>query len=296
MQSIARRGFTLIELLVVLAILGVLMALLVPAVQSVRHAAARTECSNNIRQLGLALHQYHGSRKTFPSGVTSAGPRELYARMTWHARLLPYLEQNAVWRSTIQAYERQPNPFADPPHPGLATPLVVFGCPSDDRIGSPQSTHLGLRVALTSYVGILGTDYRSRHGVLFENSRTRLSEITDGSSNTLMVAERPASADKWYGWWYAGVGQAGTGSLDMLLGTRERSLGDSYVWICPPGPYHFKPGTLNEQCDVFHFWSLHPGGSHFLFADGSVRFLAYDADPLLPALATRAGGEVTQPP
>jgi prepilin-type processing-associated H-X9-DG protein len=103
--------------------------------------------------------------------------------------------------------------------------------------------------------------------------------------------ERPPSADFWYGWWYAGYGQAGTGSADMLLGVRERNLGGPFVSDCPAGPYHFREGRADNQCDLFHFWSLHPGGAHFLFADGSVRFLAYSADAILPALATRAGGE-----
>src|SRR5205085_11528853 len=106
----------------------------------------------------------------------------------------------------------------------------------------------------------------------------------------------PPSADFLYGWWYAGVGQAGTGSLDMLLGLRERRIRNSGTSGCAYGPYHFAPGQFDNQCDVFHFWSPHPGGAHFLFADGSVHFLAYAAAPLLPALASRAGGESVQIP
>lgn len=82
----------------------------------------------------------------------------------------------------------------------------------------------------------------------------------------------------------------------MLLGVRERNRGGPYVASCPRGPYHFRPGRVNEQCDLFHFWSLHSGGAHFLFADGAVRFLAYSADPVLPAWATRAGGEMVAIP
>jgi len=104
------------------------------------------------------------------------------------------------------------------------------------------------------------------------------------------------SADFWYGWWYAGFGQRGTGSADLLLGVRERNVGGGYVSSCPPGPYHFQPGCVDQQCDLFHFWRLHPGGAHFLYADGSVHFLTYEADRVLPALATRAGGEVVELP
>ncbi|HET6575478.1 MAG TPA: H-X9-DG-CTERM domain-containing protein, partial [Fimbriiglobus sp.] len=93
----------------------------------------------------------------------------------------------------------------------------------------------------------------------------------------------------WFGWWYAGHGQEGTGSCDATLGAREMNYaGDGN---CPGGPYHFKDGRVGQRCDLFHFWSPHPGGAHFLFADGSVQFLRYDADSILPALATRAGGE-----
>ncbi len=286
------RGFTLLELLVVIAIIGILLALLLPAVQKVRSTAARIQCANNLKQLGLALHNYHDANSALPQGVTSEQPGEPYPRISWLARLLPYLEQDALWRATVGAYEYQQVPFADPPHVAFGTPVRVFSCPADSRTLDPQPTHGGRRPALTSYLGVLGTAYDQTDGVLFRDSRVRLTDITDGTSNTLMVGERPPSADLWYGWWYAGYGQAGSGSADMLLGVRERNFGGPYVAACPPGPYHFGPGRVTEQCDLFHFWSLHSGGAHFLFADGSVRFLRYEADGVLPALATRAGGEV----
>jgi prepilin-type processing-associated H-X9-DG protein len=282
----------LLELLVVLAIVGILVALFLPAVQKVRDAAARVQCQNNLKQLGLALHHYHGVYKSLPPGVTSTGPKHPYPRMAWPARLLPFVEQEPLWRLTVEAYQQDPSPFDDPPHVGLATLVPVLACPADWRMETPESTHNDRTVALTSYVGVLGTDYTTTTGVLFIDSRVHLLDITDGTSNTLMVGERPPSADFWYGWWYASVGQAGTGAPDMLLGAREQNLGDSYVWFCPKGPYHFTPGRVDAQCDVFHFWSLHTGGANFLFADGSVHFLTYAAEGVLPALATRAGGEV----
>ena len=139
---------------------------------------------------------------------------------------------------------------------------------------------------------MLGTDYTSTTGVLYRDSRVRLTDITDGASNTIAVGERPPSADYWYGWWYAGFGQNGTGGLDSLLGARELNAGGNYTYMCAPGPFHFQSGRFDDQCSAFHFWSPHTGGANFLFADGSVRFLSYSADKILPALATRAGGEV----
>ncbi len=128
------------------------------------------------------------------------------------------------------------------------------------------------------------------------DSRIRLNDITDGTSSTLVAGERPPSADFWYGWWYAGVAQSGTGSPDMVLGVRELNVNAAFAWFCPPGPYHFQAGSINNQCDVFHFWSPHSGGANFLFADGHVQFLTYSADSILPALATRAGGEAADIP
>jgi prepilin-type N-terminal cleavage/methylation domain-containing protein/prepilin-type processing-associated H-X9-DG protein len=291
-----RRAFTLIELLVAIGIIGILTALLLQAVQKVRSAADRSQCENNLHQIGLALHNYHDTASTLPPGVTSAHPGEPFPRMSWQARLLPFLEQEPLWRAAVAAYDYQPVPYVDPPHIGFGMPIKLFACPTDPRTLLPQPAHDGLQPALTSYVGVLGLAWSDTAGILFLDSRVRLTDITDGTSNTLAAGERPPSADAWYGWWYAGYGQNGTGSADMLLGARETNLGGPYVSGCPAGPYHFVPGRLEDQCDLFHYWSPHTGGAQFLFADGAVHFLSYDADAVLPALATRAGGEpVTLP-
>jgi prepilin-type processing-associated H-X9-DG protein len=147
----------------------------------------------------------------------------------------------------------------------------------------------GYRIALSSYLGVEGANFIRLDGVLYVDSRVRFADVTDGLSQTAAVGERPPGHDMWHGWWYAGVGQNGTGSVDAVLGVREWNI--SVDTQCPLGPYQFKDGRIDDRCAVFHFWSPHPGGANFLFADGSVRFLSYSADAVLPALASRAGGE-----
>lgn len=147
-----------------------------------------------------------------------------------------------------------------------------------------------MQVAFTDYLGVEGMDFASEDGVLYLNSRIRMLAITDGASNTLVVGERPPSSDHKLGWWYAGWGQNRSGSADLTLGVREVCVSPNYPF-CPRGTYRFRRDPENTPCSAFHFWSFHPGGAHFLFADGSVHFLSYSSDPILPALATRAGGE-----
>jgi prepilin-type processing-associated H-X9-DG protein len=170
--------------------------------------------------------------------------------------------------------------------------LKIFACPADARSSRPSERS---NIGFTFYLGVEGTDYLAQDGVLYLDSRTKASRITDGLSNTLLVGERPPSADEVFGWWYAGTGQADSGSCDMVLGVRELNVWDG-TRRCWRGPYFFSPGKVENPCDMFHFWSLHPGGANFLFADGSVRFLAYSADAIFPALATRAGGEAVEMP
>ncbi len=299
MKRPVRTAFTLLELLVVTAILGVLVALLLAAVQRARAAAGRAQCANNLRQLGVALHNYHGSRAALPPGNVANRPSNPYPFAGWPTFVLPYIEQEAVWGLVQAAYAANPY-FATPPHDTYkARPQKLFGCPADPRTPGPTTRYQkpGGPFALTAYLGVMGQHATSEDGVLYSDSKVRLTDISDGTSSTLMAGERPPDPTEEMGWCYAGVGQLSTGSLDMVLGVRETNqqtvLQAAKCW---PGPYHFGPGRVENICDAFHFWSLHPGGANFLFADGSVRFLSYHADSILPALATRAGGEVVTLP
>lgn len=287
----SRRAFTLVELLVVLAIVAILIGLLAAAVQQVRAAAFRTECGNHLRQIGIALHGYHNTHGAFPPGMRNSVD-DPFPFMSWHTRILPFIEQSALWEMAVQDYASNPS-FSNPPHRGLSTLVPLYTCPSDSRT-LDVGRFLNTDVALTPYLGVSGTNLNRDDGVLYLDSRIRLTDIFDGSSNTLLVGERPPSANQSFGWWYAGVGQSGSGSLDMIMGVREKNY--FFPFTCSAGPYPFAADRVDNPCAVLHFWSLHPGGANFLFADGSLRFLAYSADDILPALATRAGGEVVDVP
>jgi len=235
--------------------------------------------------------------QALPIGMRYHNGRDPDLLMSWLTQLLPYIEQESLWTLTLNAYEQSPYPLYNPPHVGLATLMRIFECPSDGRVFDVQYAHRDkVLVALTSYLGVEGKDLMTCDGVLFRDSRIRLADITDGASQTLFAGERPPSSDFQFGWWYAGTGQRLTGSADMVLGVQEQNVLSSSMADCGPGPYAFGPGSVSNQCDMFHYWSLHPGGANFSFADGSVRFLSYSAATVLPALASRAGGEVVEIP
>lgn len=290
-----RRAFTLIELLLVIGIIAILIGLLIPAVMRVRDAASRTKCANNLRQIGLAMHGYHDTRHALPPGMNSKSGPDSYLYMSWQTRLLPFVEQEALWKQAVRAYALQPDPFWHaPPHP-LAAIVPTYSCPSESRpaAANPGNGSYGgnaVPIAFTGYLGVAGTNNFRRDGVLFVDSAVRFADITDGLSNTLLVGERPPSANLIFGYSYCGAGNNEDGIGDSVLGVVEYNYG-SYAHGCPDGPYQYGPGRVNNQCDLFHFYSLHIGGSYFLFADSSVRFLAYSAAPVMPALATRRGGE-----
>lgn len=286
------RALTLTELIVVIAIITALLGLLLPAVSRVRSAAARAGCQNNLRQSCLALHSHHAQHSSFGPGHRSVSHPDKMAYTGWPVTALPYLEQDSLFQTAVAAFQLVKNPFLSPPHTPLTTIVSSFTCPADDRVRSIQmSKRSYIPVALTSFLGVSGVSGRT-DGVLYGDSRHGLADISDGSSNTLLLGERPPSADYDFGWWYAGLGQDGRGALDVTLGVREPNRFPTGAFPCASGS-GFRAARVDDPCAMFYYWSLHPGGGHFGFADGSVRFLTYAADAVLPGLATRAGGEVT---
>jgi prepilin-type N-terminal cleavage/methylation domain-containing protein/prepilin-type processing-associated H-X9-DG protein len=320
-----RRAFTLIELLVVIAML---IGLLLPAVQKVREAAARARCSNNLKQIGLALHNFHDVNLVFPPGLgalkdarnNSGGPALLPPIPTslrvqsWMSRILPFIEQDALYKGLPLS---PPDPlltsqFGIPTNDSGSLPVDTFICPSDPRgktgFGGGNGQNVGANFAaagLTFYAGVGGVDAWSASwpradGVLYWRSAVTITDIVDGTSNTLAVGERPPSPDMGYGWWqsadtYNFVGVTTTWEWDTVqyvANTRGAPyLTEGETGAPCPFPAFYSPGRVDKVCDFNHFWSNHTGGANFVFGDGSVRFLPYSARPVMPQLATRMGGE-----
>jgi prepilin-type processing-associated H-X9-DG protein len=289
-------------LIVVVGLFAVLLGLLLPAVQRVRAAAARAACANNLRQLGLASHSHHGQHGRLPPALKPAPSDPLY-HLSWLARLLPDLGEGPLWQTVLAEYAANPRPLRRPRHTALGRVVTAYACPADpvarEAWPLPGSDATNL-VAFTSYLGNIGRSYRTQDGVVVPVAGVALTDITDGTANTLLAGERPPSADRLYGWWYAARGQGDTGSLDYVLGAAEvngvPASYPQYRRACGGGPFGFAPPAPGDICSVFRFGSHHPGGANLAFCDGSVRFLPYSADTILPALATRAGGESVQLP
>jgi len=311
-MSMRRRAFTLVELLVVIAIIGVLVALLLPAVQAAREAARRATCQSHQRQLGLALHNFHDAHGVFPaSGWTMLGPGNPSGKSVgWRALVLPYLEQTALhslYDFDVHWWEGR-NLVAAP------QTVKVYQCPSvPQRLSVLSAVAKPPRPAMTFPRPLAPTDFEALMGVqatidpqyatalanrsvMFRNSTTRMAEVTDGTSQTIVVVEcaarplvyrgRTARADlandQGQGW----IDSEGPFSLDGA--NADGSLTGQ-------GP-SLTPRAMNATNENEPF-AFHPGGAHFLFADGHVQFIG-EGVPLfvLAALCTRGAGEVVALP
>jgi prepilin-type processing-associated H-X9-DG protein len=304
----SNRAVSLIEVLVVIGLFGVLIGLLLPAIQNVRTKAAKTSCQNNLKQVGLALHNYESSHGCFPPSSYERIPLNLPVPhdpnqiLSWRALILPQIEQENLWELSVQACNIESKAFLNPPHVGNATVIPIYVCPSDDRLRIPLQRADGIQVACTSYIGVAGyiiTGVSYLQGMLGTNgpkgSRdvVRLTDVSDGTSQTVAVGERPPPESLQAGQWYSKVLDGSSiiypGPDEALLANGPIASGD---YQCQLALTRYGPGRIDNPCDRYHFWSLHQGGANWLFADGSVRFLPYSARDLIPALATRAGGEV----
>jgi prepilin-type processing-associated H-X9-DG protein len=292
-----RAGFTIVEMVVVLGIVALATALLLAAVQKARDAAARASCASRLRQLTIGTHTYAGSFQLLPQGCAyphASTSREVdnHSGISWQTALLPYLEQRRLWQQAVEAHRADPT-GETPPH-GRVVETVVrqFLCPSEGRTKGTDGKH---QWALTSYLGVAGTAAKRDDGIFHRNFRVRLADITDGTSSTLMIGERPPGPNGAYSSWYAGWGDT-TCSVSQLLPAGRFAIHLAHKGDCPRPRPSLYLGQLDDECATGHFWSLHAGGTHFAFADGSVRFIRYSATELLPALATRAGGETIAVP
>ncbi len=302
-----RPAFTLIELLVAIAIIGVLIALLVPAVQKVREAAARAQCLNNLKQIAVALHSYHDAKKVFPPGYQATVPYSDGASDTtpgwgWAAFILPYLEQAPL---QAQLNFRQPVQNS----PAIQTVLKIFLCPSDmvplNAVAVPDA--FGTTIAQagpTSYAACVGGDESETTapdglGIFYRNSALRLTDVTDGTSNTLLVGERAFANVQ--GIWAGAIanGVCLRGQYNPCPGSAAASS-PAATLILAHG--HLNNALFDTDGGLDDFSSTHQDGSNFAFADGSVRYFrsvpgdnpdgTYTPDSLLlQALSTRASND-----
>jgi prepilin-type N-terminal cleavage/methylation domain-containing protein len=284
----ARPAFTLIELLVVIAIIAVLIGLLVPAVQKVRAAAARVQCGNNMKQLGLALHNFHDTQGGFPPAhlVMPNG-----ATHNWATQILPFIEQdnlyrlynfNADWSAKANdsgVNQHQVKQFICPAAPGApprtaANSRGVLDYPAINEITRPNAYARALPPSDPSFIGVLG-----------KNVYRKMTDITDGTSNTLLLAEDAGRNQSWQ------------------MGRLQGALSEDGAWANPGGNITvsgFNPTTLTKPgpvavngCNSQNVYGFHTNQAGGLLADGSVHFLSSSMSvDVLIALMTRSGGEV----
>jgi prepilin-type N-terminal cleavage/methylation domain-containing protein len=307
MVRVARRGFTLVELLVVIAIIGILIALLLPAVQAAREAARRAQCTNNLKQMGLGLMNYHDAFKHFPpGGVTIAAPFTAYTPLNlscpappcdhgWGVFLLSYIEQEAL----AEKYDWTVSFTNNVNDAVTRQQLPVFQCPSCPK---PNRTGTSQR-ACSDYAVMATIEIPLRNSGLVDNvpiwtgimpglsngppiiRPVRMNDILDGTSNTLCIVEDAIRPEEWRrGKFISATGVAGAPWAD-----RQNNIGldgRTADGVTQPGPCAINCSNREEV------YSFHPAGANVVCADGSVHFLRQDISiRIMARLVTRAGGE-----
>ena len=311
-----RRGFTLIELLVVIAIIAILIGLLLPAVQKVRESAARSTCSNNLKQFGLAFHAYHDPNGGLPSNVRPVATSTI--RLRWATLILPYIEQGNVYTQYDQSKNWHLNPVT-------ATPIKTFQCPSAPNgalvDGAPENSWAST-VANGDYSGIYGVDpqlftlglvdaasAKIDNGAVSKTVKLTFGSFTDGLSNTIQLTESAGRPNRYVNGKLvttaAGASRVNGGGwcrpaseIALLRG----STADGTTYPGPGGINVTNGQLLNGYPDPFsntdgtgQIYAFHTGGANTLNADGSVRFLRSNTDiRVLAALVSRNGGETYQ--
>ncbi|HWL09114.1 MAG TPA: DUF1559 domain-containing protein [Planctomicrobium sp.] len=311
-RSLKKSGFTLIELLVVIAIIAILVALLLPAVQQAREAARRSSCRNNLKQLGLALHNYHDTHGVFPfatvCGVdTPAATNQNTARQAWFHMILPYVDQAPLYNLLVEGFQTG-TVSAFGSHPQRSVKIAMFMCPSDPNSGKLESARNSfcinyLLCSGSTTQGAQGS-FPKLNGMFFNISRVQFKDITDGTSNTIAAGEINLVPD---------VANGGpTADCSALGDFRGLIWGSRYVgastFTTLEGPNSSVPDTvtygysrdyapIRTTCsatdNAVFARSRHVGGVHFVMGDGAVRFISNNVHrATYQGLGTRAENEV----
>jgi len=293
-----RTGFTLVELLVVIAIIGVLVALLLPAVQAAREAARRSSCSNNLKQLGIALHNYHDTLQVFPYGYMEEGM--LHKRDCWVQQIMPFMEMNNMYDQYMQTNVEW---IMDIPGTLKDQPIKALMCPSDGAgpaTGASGGVRAGGAGFQGNYVGCTGDGIMLHtaqlRGVFYKLSRSTFGTITDGTSNTLVFSESKIRGSATNGWGEAGGywGGARWGGYGFTTLEAPNTTVADKVYQCksttfPKAPCISLTGT--DQTQNFAR-SYHPAGVMATLADGSTRMISNTIDlTTYRALGTAGQGE-----
>ncbi|MFO0902291.1 MAG: DUF1559 domain-containing protein [Pirellulales bacterium] len=308
MHQRPNRAFTLVELLVVIAIIGILVALLLPAVQAAREAARRMSCSNNLKNLGLAMHNYHDTLGSFPYGFSDL-------EAFWTAPILPYIEQRPLYDTLIFQESGVGNWDSGSANTDACATLVqTFRCPSMavpqflTNQGIPNRVPVSYRACAGSDVfsddistipssapaGARALEEINLNGMFWGNSGVRIGEVLDGTSNTILIGESLTDPNfvkdgQGMDYWQFGSPQTG-GWVSGGLGGTEYSEG---LGSTGPKMNARRDPTQSGVIMEMSFGSYHPQGAMFVFADGSVRFISQTVDlPLYRALGSRMNGEV----